>query len=306
MQPSGAITATMTFVVYFDDDAISGWVRERARLVSDKHPSRVIVFDGTKRPSSGGEGSGPQEWVELGARDSDANALSSALSAYALAEAPIVLAWIASTVKTDVRFSVLAARAQTVICSSSVTDIGAESVRELIRFVESHPEIDVQDLAYVRLLPWQSVVAELFDDPHWLQDLFRIRHVDITAGSYAEAYYLLAWLASRLQWSNCAKGRMCNRAGEIVTFTITRDGMPRRVERIRIATDGTTYEVHAMADDPDVACVTVSGHQGRESRFVPLIGLDIASLVARAVLTHNDPVFRQTLKMAKTIIDSQG
>ncbi len=304
----GATVATMTFVVYFDDRAIGDWVRERTRFLSDRHPSRVIVFDGTQKTGEahvdGAVSRG--EWVELGVAGSDGSALSAALSELALPEAPIVLAWIASPISQDDRFEILAQRVQTVICSSSVTDVGTGAVRDAIAFMEEHPATHLQDLAYMRLREWQAIIAEFFDEPATLSDLFTLRTVDITAGSEAEAYYLLGWLASRLAWTPCGANAMCNRNKESIAFTIRRNGAPRRLQRVKLTTDDTTYVAEVLDADPDAVCLEASGAHPQTRRGVSLHSLDIASLVERALLQRDrDELFAQTLAMTKELIDRQ-
>lgn len=297
----------MTFVVFFDDADLGPWIRERSGVVREKHPSRVIVLDGSKpRIEAQVPPIDPQaDWIELPARGVDANELSSALSAHALSEAPIVLAWIASRIGIDDRFPALAKRAQTVICSSSVVDASSAPVRDFVQFALAHPGIDVQDLAYLRLLSWQNIVADLFDDAHLLHDLYKLREVEIVAGSEAEAYYMLGWLASRLAWTPCAKNRMCNRDNQTIAFSVRREGAPRRIARVTLKTEATEYVAEVHADDADIARVESRGYHAQQARFIPLRELDVASLVARAVVTHRDPVFRETLELTNLILNSQ-
>jgi glucose-6-phosphate dehydrogenase assembly protein OpcA len=306
-QRSGASAATMSFVVYFDDKSIADWIKERAHAVAEKHPSRVILLDGTQ--CAGNEHidtAMPRgEWVEIGAAGSDGETLAAALSALALPEAPVVLAWIASGISRDDRFAVLAQRANTVICSSSVTDSGTSSLGDLMMFTQAHPEIDIADLAYVRLSAWQNVIAEFFDDERLMEELFRLRTVEITAGSQAEAYYLLGWLASRLQWSPCGERAMCNREKETIVFSITVKGTPRRLMRVSLASETTTFTAEVFDEDPDVVCLQTTGANAQDRRCEPLRGIDIASLVERAILQKRDPVFRETLTMTKDIVDAQ-
>ncbi len=305
-QSNTATAATMTFVVYFDDAGLSDSIRERIRDVDRKHPSRVIVLDGTRDAEPGTTShASREEWVEIPVRGSDANAIETAVAASALCEAPIVLAWIASTIAADERFPVLARRSQTVVCNSSIADGSTSALRELIGFIEAHPDIDIQDLAYIRLLAWQDIVAEFFDDAHLLDDLFNLRSVEIIAGSDAEAYYFMGWLASRLAWASCEKDRMCNREGATIAFNVRRQGSPGRIDRIALRTDATTYVAEVLDDDPAIARVEALGFHAHDPRFVPLGGLDVASLIARAIVTHRDPVFHETIALSKQIIDTQ-
>ena len=301
-------TATMTFVVFFEDQGLAGWVRERAKVVGDKHPSRVIILDGTQ--PVGEQHAEPStkrgEWLEIGVARSEAPALSAAVSMLALNEAPIVLTWIARALPSDVRFPTLAARAQTVIVSSSVLDNGIEPLCDLIDFVEAHPEIDVKDIAYLRLATWQELIADFFDEPPFRKELDNLRRVEITAGSDAEAYYLLGWLASRLEWSPCGKNEFCNRNKEIIDFEIRRGSQPRRVDKVVLRSPGTTFAAEVFQEDPNAVCIEVAGARSRPRRCAPLFGLDIASLVERAILARSrDQVYAETLTLAKQLIERQ-
>lgn len=305
-QTAAPSAATMTFVVYFEDATIADWVRERTHVVAAKHPSRVLLLDGSKDSRSHHiEAQEPRgEWIEIGVRHASGHDVAAALSELALAEAPIVLAWISSRLTRDDRFPIIAQRAQTVICNSSVTDLTVASQRDLIEFTEEHPAMHVQDLAYLRIAGWQDLIAEFFDRRETMDDLFGLRHVEIAAGSDAEAYYLLGWLASRLEWRACRENEMCNRKDETISFKIVREGSPRRLQRIVLQSQATAFKAEIFEDDPNAVCLEASGAHPRERRCAPIFGLDIASLVERAILQRQvDPVFRATMEMVKEIVD---
>ena len=67
--------ATMTVVAFFDEEVVGGWVCDRVHMLAVKHPSRVIILDGTKDDDQQMVGSSCPEhdvcvrngdWVELG------------------------------------------------------------------------------------------------------------------------------------------------------------------------------------------------------------------------------------------------
>ncbi len=300
--------ATMTFLVYFDEPSIASWIRERTRLIVDKHPSRVVVFDGSQGSGAGHIETGvPRgEWIELGVRGANSAELSAALSELSLSEAPIVMAWIASRIAHDDRFATLARRVQAAICNSSVLETGSQPQRDLIRFVEAHPEIRVQDLAYLRLSGWQDIIADFFDKREAMDELFQLRSVEITAGSEAEAYYLLGWLASRLEWKPCGRNEMCNRDGAVISFKINREGPPRRLQRVVLRSEHTTFSGEVFEEDPNAVCLEATGAAPQERRCAPVFGLEVASLVERAILQNSpDLVFLETIEMTRQIIDLQ-
>ena len=75
---------------------------------------------------------------------------------------------------------------------------GEEAIRELGEFLTRFPGVALQDLAFLRLAPWQDMIAQFFDDPALREDLFSLTALEIESGSAAEALYLAGWLGSRL------------------------------------------------------------------------------------------------------------
>ncbi|HET9029584.1 MAG TPA: glucose-6-phosphate dehydrogenase assembly protein OpcA [Candidatus Aquilonibacter sp.] len=298
--------ATMTLVVFYEDAQVGSWVRSRTRAIADKHPSRVLLFDGTK--NEGDQHAEPSatrgEWVEIGVKGSHASEIGAALSMLALAEAPVVLCWIATDLAADERFVTLAKQAHTIVVSSSVIRSDERPLRDLIAFVEAHPEIVVQDIAYLRLAAWQELIAEFFDEPEFLEELTALREVEVHAGSDAEMYYLLGWLASRLDWIPCAPDAMCNSSGDIIHITEQRDGSARRLSKVELRSKDVVFSACVHPDDPDAVCLEVTGAKSRKERCAPLHTMDIASLIERAILRSSvDDIFEQSLALAKLIIE---
>jgi len=166
-EPGAMKTATMTFAIFFGSGDGADWVRSRTRALAEKHPSRVVIFDASKgdddRLIEPSQSRG--EWVELGVRDASPHELDAALARLELPDAPVVLLWIAESLATDDRFLALAKRADRTICSTSVARTDDRSLRDLIELVDHHPEILIQDVAYLRLIAWQELIAEFFDEP---------------------------------------------------------------------------------------------------------------------------------------------
>jgi len=303
--PGAMKTATMTFATFFGDDSGAEWVRGRVRALADKHPSRVVIFDAAK--SEGESVVEPSqsrgEWIEIGVHNASAGELDAALTMLELPEAPVVLLWIAEALSKDDRFLALARRASTTICSTSVSRTDERPLRDLAQFVGEHPEIMIQDVAYLRLAAWQELIAEFFDEPECRHELQMLRNVEVTAGSDAEMYYLLGWLASRLGWTPVGPDTFASPTGN-VRFAMVHDGPPRRLSRVVLGSEDATFSASIHPDDQAAINLDVTGSTACPSRFAPLHTVDLASLVERAILNRTlDPVFADSLAMAKTIIE---
>jgi glucose-6-phosphate dehydrogenase assembly protein OpcA len=297
--------STMTFAIFFGEGEGADWVRARTRALADKHPSRVVILDASKgedeRSVEPSQTRG--EWIELGVRGASPQELDAALTQLELADAPVVLLWIAETLSADERFLTLAPHADTTICSTSVARTDERPLRDLAVFVEQHPEIIIQDVAYIRLVAWQELIAEFFDEPACRRELLALRSVEVTAGSDAEMYYLLGWLASRLGWTPIDAQTFRSPTGDI-RYTMLREGPPRRLTRIALASENASFTASVHPDDQNAIDLDVSGSTACPSRCAPLHTVDLASLVERAILARTrDPVFLESLAMAKAILE---
>ncbi|HEY5348118.1 MAG TPA: OpcA/G6PD domain-containing protein [Candidatus Lustribacter sp.] len=306
--PGAMKAATMTFAVFFENENVAQWVRERTHALAQKHPSRVVIFDATRGVEQRGiESLGTRgEWIEIGVRDAAAGELDAALRTLEVPEAPVVLLWVADGMADDERFLALSRRADATICSTSVTRTDGEGLRDLTSFVHGHPEIVIADIAYLRLASWQELIAEFFDEPSYRRELHALRSVDVSAGSDAEMYYVLGWLASRLAWTPSAPGSFAAPGGTL-HFALHRDGPPRRLSRIVLSSPSARFTACVHPDDPATICLDVEHAGGTTTRCAPLHTVDLASLVERAILHRGpDDVFVESLMMARRILDKQA
>lgn len=223
--------ATMTLVMLFEDETIGELARDRIRTLSSKHPSRVIVLDACRDERLQSIEAG--DWIELGVKTSGPEMLRSAVSTLRLPDAPIVLLWIACGIGSDARFASLSDLAETIVYNSSLLDDGHAALCELVEYVEQHSQLPLADIPYLRLAPWQESIAIFFDGKN-VAELGQLRRVEISCGSDPEAFYLLGWLASRLQWTPQTADALHDAAGETVAFQIRRAGEPRRISARRV------------------------------------------------------------------------
>jgi glucose-6-phosphate dehydrogenase assembly protein OpcA len=305
--------ATMTLVLFFDRDDVGPWACERTHALAVKHPSRVIVLDATQAGSQHRVASECEahaecvktrgDWIELGVAGSPPEALSSAVAALSLPEAPVALIWAASANASDPRFEALSQRARSLVYNSSVLDSGDASLRDLLHFAKAHPNVTLSDLSYLRLAPWQESIALFFDARNVIRELFDLRRVEITCGSDSEAYYLLGWLASRLEWTPCSPDSFCNRFGVTIDFSIVREGLPRRIRGVTLSSSQTQFLAQTKSENAEAIMLSVSGAQQHPNRCCPIYDIDVAALVERAILTgHQDKVFVESLMAAGEVL----
>ncbi|MGB6599730.1 MAG: glucose-6-phosphate dehydrogenase assembly protein OpcA [Candidatus Cybelea sp.] len=291
--------ATMTLVMLFEDATIGELARDRIRTVSSKHPSRVIVLDACRDERLQSVEAG--DWIELGVKTSGPEMLRSAVCALRLPDAPIVLLWIASGIGADARFASLSDLAETIVYNSSLLDGERAALCELAEYVEQHPQVPLADIAYLRLAPWQESVAIFFDGNN-VAKLGELRRVEISCGSDPEAFYLLGWLASRLQWTPQTADSLRDKAGETVAFQIRRAGEPRRIQRIALSTSSSNF-VAEVDERAETIQLSVTGSSSHARRYRPIKNPGIAALVERAILWgQSDRVFRHALASAGQIL----
>jgi len=303
--------ATLNFVVFVDDPAHREWVLERAVRVADKHPCRLIVLDSTR--SGGGvdvatstrESGGAttiNERVDIAVGNVGHASIHTLVQELSVHDIPTILWWSGARLLQSRTFGGLSAQASSVLVDSSGMAAGAETIRELGEFLSRFPNVSLQDLAFMRLAPWQDMIAQFFDDPALREDLFSLTSLDIESGSEAEALYLAGWLASRLSWQPAGHASFRARDGRNIPFTRVTKGDKRRVLRVALTSADSTY-IAELSDDDAVVQLRVEGARSKPPWFVPLQNIDNTSLIERAILEdRRDQIFETSLLTVREIL----
>jgi glucose-6-phosphate dehydrogenase assembly protein OpcA len=296
--------ATLNLVAYVDDATHHDWVLERAARLIEKHPARFIVLDAAANDGGadvatevrGNDGATVvSQRVDLAIGDAPAAIVHSLVHDLCVANTPTVLWWASARMDAATPLAAIADDVNALVVDSSGPGRGDHAVNDAVAFALAHPSVILRDLAYMRLAPWQDMIAQFFDDPALFEDLFSITGLEVDAGSDAEALYLAAWLASRLSWRVRDGATFLDRANRAVSFVVARRGDPRRVQRVRLHSEGSTYTA-AVSDDEAVVCLSIDGENAREKWCVPLQSVDIMSLVERATTSFGrDQIFDTTL-----------
>jgi len=293
-------TTTINFLVVIDDDAQRQWVLDRVTLIDDKHPARTIVLDTL---STGDNAALNNDRIEIPTGAMSPEDVRSLVQGLMIPEIPSVLWWTGDEIVNQPLFDPLIDIVDALVIDSSGSRTDNRTVRDLAEFSARRPTVAVRDLAWMRLHPWQDMIAHFFDDPNLMEELFAIRKLEIVSGSEAEALYLGGWLASRLGWTACAHDEFCDRDGAAIPFTHRREGAGRRVRRVCVETAASTYVAALAPSDEGVVSVGVTGEKARPERLVPLQSIDNASLIERAILEPPaDEVFETALHMVGKIL----
>ena len=310
-QDAATRVATLNFVVFIDDPDHREWVLLRAARVAEKLPSRLIVLDSTsaatgvdvsaaKRESAAGRII--TERVDISVASIGHQAIISLVQELCVADIPTVLWWSGSRLLQSRTFSGLAQNAVTVLVDSSGKVRGDEIIRELGEFLTRYSHVVLADLAFMRLAPWQDMIAQFFDDPALREDLFSITGLEIESGSDAEALYLAGWLGSRLSWEIAERDAFHDRRGHTIPFKRTVKGDQRRVLSVVLRAGGTTYRA-ALSDDEGVVALSVEGAKNEPVRYVPLMNIDNTSLIERAILeSSRDDIFETSLRTVRELL----
>jgi glucose-6-phosphate dehydrogenase assembly protein OpcA len=309
---AAAQVATMNFVVFIDDPAHRAWVLERAAIVAEKHPSRLIVLDSTdatagidvsSKTRERGGATVVNERVAIGVNPLAHDAIVSLVQELAVPDIPTVLWWTGVKLLASRTFSGLAAMAATVVVDSSGRARDEETLRELCTFAERFPNVILHDLAFMRLMPWQDIIAQFFDDPTLREDLFSLVGLEIESGSEAEAIYLAGWLGSRLSWNVRTRGAFTDGRGTAIAFGTQAKGDRRRVQSVVLRAHTSAYRAEISSDDENVVCLSVSGAHEQRMGCVPLHDIENTTLIERAILENaRDLIFDTSLETVRALL----
>jgi glucose-6-phosphate dehydrogenase assembly protein OpcA len=312
---SSVSATTMNFIVWIDDINFRAWVLERTTKILEKHPARAILLDACSDTPAGAklvrsEPAGADdanitvhgERVEIGVNGMSAGEIRELTGSLTMNGLPTLLWWTGEGITGQPAFDALVELADSLVVDSSGTRNDGATVVELTHFLSRRQNIRLRDLAWMRLRPWQDMIARFFDDPTLREELYSVRSLRIVSGSEAEALYLSGWLASALGWTATAHLEFSDAAGAHIPFLSERAGRIRRIWAIEVTTQGTKYSATISAEDENVVFVKASGQNETPGRFVPLQAVDSPSLLERAILEpRTDDLFESALRMVGTL-----
>jgi glucose-6-phosphate dehydrogenase assembly protein OpcA len=189
--------------------------------------------------------------------------------------------------------------------------------------------VQVADLNWRRLAPWQELTAEAFDAPERLQSLLEVDRVTLhhEKGNRTQALLYLGWLASRLNWQ---VDRVIHEGGELETqriFFIGSNGQPVEADLLSIEDKnpglvvGDLLDLRLTSTNPDAnccmilcsettGCMRMEAQGGAESCWVnqvtPVADEQAETLLSEQLrTTMRDLLFEESLTIASQIIKSR-
>jgi glucose-6-phosphate dehydrogenase assembly protein OpcA len=311
----GGISTTSLNVVAFveNDDALLRWLGESSDTFAESHGFRIVLLDGSRTPESHSVRTHCKECadtlvtsleqIQLGVKTLSAVELRSIVHDLLVPNVGNVLLWCGNYIEDD-RFTALTGLTDRIVLFSPSPKTALDSLRQLARLEDSALAPRIRDLAYMRLLAWQDLTAQFFDDSELAAELPVLQSIEIASGSQPEAYYLAAWIASRLNWKPSGPLRFCSASGANVQVEFHQEGLPRRVRAVKLHSPDCTFGVEVSPDADDLICLTVEGRKQRALRCVPLHDVDIVSLVERAIFSPADGgVYHETLSLLRHLFE---
>lgn len=312
---AGVSTTSINLVAFVESDPqLLERMGERIDTLAQRNVSRTLLLSCESRPHATRSHCTEiddtlvthSEQIELSVKDLTAAELRSIVHDLLVPNVRTVLLW-GGQALDDPRFAALADLADTVILFSSVKDGGLAPLHGIVKLLGTPIERKLRDLSYLRLLTWQDTIAQFFDDADLAAELPHIAKVRVISGSAAEAYYFVAWLASRLAWDPCGRSEFCNADGRTIAIEVAEQGMPRHIYGVFLHSAHSVFGAAVEEQSTDLLCLTVEGEKHRPQRCAPLHDVDMVALIERAIFeTSGADVYLETLRMLGRLLEQQA
>jgi glucose-6-phosphate dehydrogenase assembly protein OpcA len=140
------------------------------------------------------------EYITLRGTKQALERVSELVQSLVIADLPKFIWWKATPNPEQVLFQAMSTVSSCIILDSSYY---GEPESELLKIQELVEQgVNVADLNWYRLAPWQELTAAAFDPPERRLSLLELdrMEVDYEKGNPAQALLYLGWMASRLEW----------------------------------------------------------------------------------------------------------
>lgn len=202
------------------------------------------------------------EYITLRGTQSALDRISGMIPELAIADLPKFVWWKATPDPNHDLFKRIAESSDCIILDSSHFNTTEEDLLVVQDLIDS--ELNVADLNWRRLFPWQELTAEAFDPPErraYVKEIDRVT-IDYEKGNPAQALMFLGWFASRLQWHPVAYE---HQGGEYELKKIKFVGADQRQIEVELAAipiaageiPGDLIGLRLMSTNPQADCCTI-------------------------------------------------
>ena len=296
-QRAAVRTSVLTLVAVVDNPTEAALVWGIVHDLGIRHPSRTIVLD---VGDHGGDGTGVDAsvWVQAVEREGRAvcfedllltvrgkvrHHLDSVVEPFALADVPMVV-WLPARLPS-VGDPLMAAANRVVVDSRAVKEAGVDALARSLVLARRLP---VTDLSWIRLGPWRSLLAGLFEGGLHRPFLDGVEEVEV-AGNDGPRHLLGGWLLRRLGL-DASTVRLTPAEHVSVRIEATADG---RSGSFSVRRPGAQREIHACVDIEDGPSLEQIVHMTEQWPSLALAG-------ALTRVGH-DPVYEEALRGAREL-----
>jgi len=260
-QRAAVRTSVLTLVAVVDSPTEAALVWGIVHDLGIRHPSRTIVLD--VGDAGGGEGTGVDAsvWVQavekegrtvcfedllLTVRGKARFHLDSIVEPFSLPDVPMVV-WLPARLPSA-GDPLMAAANRVVVDSRAVKEAGVDALARSLILTRRLP---VTDLSWIRLAPWRSLLAGLFEGGVHRPFIDGVRRVEI-AGNDGPRHLLGGWLLRRLRLARSAVHLTAAEhasvrieatvGGRTGTFSVSRPSAERVIQACVDIEDGPSVE----------------------------------------------------------------
>lgn len=212
-------TALFNLVIYTHDSLRIEYCNRVVEMVSKQFPCRIFFIESTKETTGElnlnfsvlGEEKGKSfssDFIHIKASGEGLTRVPYLIIPYLIPDLPIFLLWDEDITKDSQILSSLRPLATRIIYDSeSMDDLKSFTAHMMQQLHNCKTEII--DMNWVRIAGWREVIAKTFDTAYRFDLLKKSTSIDLvyndrgnelTVCKQTQAYYLQAWIASRLKW----------------------------------------------------------------------------------------------------------
>ncbi len=190
------------------------YIRNIVQKVSEKYPCRVLFIssDPTAHTpylktavSVVGQGTIACDYIDIGVSGPDLERVPFVLLPHLIPDLPVSLLWTEDPSQPHPLFAPLSRLAKRIIFDSESAD-SLLAFSQTVLALRAKTGIDTADLNWARTEGWRDLIASLFHSEATLDLIQQIRFTynarktEFFCHLKVQSLYLLAWMASRLQW----------------------------------------------------------------------------------------------------------